>query len=633
MKKLEEKLADVVFHRISPLVMLVLAFLLTFGDALWEILGIRDTLRISIFILLMAFWLYAATERAEQEEIIRQLKAPRALYLKDTRAVHQAAADLLEIARTSPAPARVVITDLRVSAWARGEETAPERARYQEAKQALLREGRIGVRQVFNLPGEASLDNLLNSELQPLAQNSLGRSFQVKAFARGEDLPHVDVLAVEGVGAVFAFPDPLQAAWNAAGIRLDDPEITKMALRYFEALWGADGFLIFDRGELKADKVDELRRVLRGEERLRVLETPEDLYQATGDLVEQSTRIRVQALGRSSPYSPAFESYWKRVLRRLENVEVDYRRMAGASLSPGDRELLNSMARYSNVALKGYPGEINVPAVVIGDQEVVIAIRDRSPYELRRGILIRDQRIADMLREWFDSVLWEEPAAVLLKKMGMTDLHPGALERLEQAARGGMEIVLDRERNGEAYRRAREVIEKLVEQGNEILILIHYEGVWKDPGEWAARERQWGEDYQRAREAYYRVLLEKVRQGAAYRRIIAFHQEGGHVAPGYVPPGLLAHMRDVIKLKQGEAPLRDRVSLQQGTWRLDLHSFAAIPGKAAIISLDRPEGALEPMEGILIFYHPSLNELINYLAEIWRSIAMEARPIAEIPES
>jgi hypothetical protein len=136
---------------------------------------------------------------------------------------------------------------------------------------------------------------------------------------------------------------------------------------------------------------------------------------------------------------------------------------------------LSRLAQHPNVTLKGYPGEVDAPAILIGDREVVIALRDKLSYLLRRGILIRDEEIAGMFREWFDQVLWEDPSLVPLKELGPVGLLSGALERLKGAARG-VEVVLDRNRDGAVYRRVREVIERLVEPKDEILALITYEG-------------------------------------------------------------------------------------------------------------------------------------------------------------
>jgi hypothetical protein len=62
-----------------------------------------------------------------------------------------------------------------------------------------------------------------------------------------------------------------------------------------------------------------------------------------------------------------------------------------------------------------------------------------------------------------------------------------------------------------------------------------------------------------------------------------------------------------------------------------VHSFVVIPGKAALISLDRPSGSPAPaearMDGVLVFYEPPHGDLVRYLEEIWRSIQASAAPI------
>jgi hypothetical protein len=229
-----------------------------------------------------------------------------------------------------------------------------------------------------------------------------------------------------------------------------------------------------------------------------------------------------------------------------------------------------------------------------------------------------------MFREWFDQVLWEDPSLVPLKELRQVGLLPGVLERLEGAARG-VEVVLDRNRDGAGYRRGREVIERLVEPGDEILVLINEEGI---PDQMRSEESL---NYQQEREAYQRTLLDKVPQGAAYRRIFAFRRPEGRVASGYVPDHMLRHAQEMLRL-QSEPGLRDLISLHRGEWRLDLHSFLVIPNKAALISLDQPRGALAPMEGALIFYQPPHGDLIRYLAVIWRSIQAHAVPIRGVPE-
>jgi len=561
-------------------------------------------------------------------------KSPRALFLEDHRAVYRAAAELLRKAREHLAATEIVLTDLRVPRWQDGE-TFPEMQRFLEEEMQILREERIPVRHIFNLPDELSLGRILKEfKLRILAEEGKGKAFLAKAFARGDDLPHIDVGAVKGIGVVFAFPDPMRRAWNAAGVRIDDPQIAEMAFRYFQALWDdLRGFLIFDRGDLKEEAVEALRCALRGEreEKMWILDGEDALYQTAGDVVENSMRIRIQVIGRSAPgSSPQVGPYRERVLKRLqEDVRVELRHITSAAIDEKEREYLSGLAQRPNAALKGYPGEVDAPAILIGDREVVIALRDKLSYLLRRGILIRDEEIAGMFREWFDQVLWEDPSLVPLKELGPVGLLPGVLERLKGAARG-VEVVLDRNRDGAVYRRVREVIERLVEPKDEILALITYEG---DESTSSDRTRSdVGEYYRQERESYHRTLLDKARQRTAYRRIFAFRRPEGRAAPEYVPDYVLDHAREMLRL-QSEPGLGDLISLHRGEWRLDLHSFLVIPGKAALISLDRPQrGLLEPMEGVLIFYQPPHGDLIRYLEEIWRSIQALAVPIREIPE-
>jgi len=585
-------------------------------------------------LLLALLVLHATAERTAREELWEQLKAPRAFFLKDRGAVYRAAAELLQKAREHPAATEIVLTSLRVPRWPGGE-AFPERERYLQEKMQILREERIPVRHIFNLPDEPSLERLLESEPGMLAKEGKGKAFLVKAFARGDDLPHIDVGAVKGIGVVFAFPDPLQRAWNAAGVRIDDPQIAEMAFRYFQALWeDPRGFLIFDRGDLKEDEIEALRRALRGEreEKIRILDGEEALYQTAGDVVEKSLRIRVYAIGRGAPRSHHVGPYRERVLKRLqEDARVELRRITSADLDEDARKYLSGLAQHPNAALKGYPGEVDAPAILIGDREVVIALGDRPTYELRHGIVIRDEKIAGMFREWFDQVLWVDSSLIPLKELRQVGLLPGALERLEGAARG-VEVILDRNRDGAAFRKAREVIEQLAGPEDEILALVTYEGV---PASLDQPRPAESERYRQEREAYRRALLDKARQGTAYRRVIAFRHREGRVAPGYVPDPMLDHLREMLKLRS-EPGLRDLISLHWGEWRLDVHSFVVIPGKAALISLDRPSGSPAPaearMDGVLVFYEPPRGDLVRHLEEIWRSIQAGAAPIHEIPE-
>jgi hypothetical protein len=616
----------------------VLILALKLGDIFFGIFRIEGfrLLEILTYLVLVALWLHATAERIAREKLWKQMEAPRAFFLEDQGAVYRAAAELLRKARERRASTRIILTDLRVSRWPPGGKfpNSPETQLFFQEYMRILREGRIGVQHLFNLPDESSLDRLLKAEPGTMARERKGRSFQVKAFARGDDLPHIDVGAVKGVGVVFAFPDPLQRAWNAAGVRIDDPQIAEMAFRYFQALWeDLRGFLIFDRGDLKEEAVEALRRALRGEreEKIRILEDEEALYQTAGDVVENSMRIRIQVIGRSAPGgSPQVGPYRERVLKRLQkDVRVELRHITSAAIDEKEREYLSGLAQRPNAALKGYPGEVDAPAILIGDQEVVIALRDRLSYLLRRGILIRDEKIAGMFREWFDQVLWADPSLIPLKEPAQVGLLSGALERLKGAA-CGVEVVLDRNRDGAVYRRVREVIERLVEPKDEILALTTYEG--DEPTSSDRTRSDVGESYRQEREAYHRTLLDKACQGTTYRRVIAFRHREGRVAPGYVPDPMLDHLQEMLEL-QSEPGLRDLISLHRGEWRLDLHSFLVIPDKAALISLDRPQGGLlEPMEGALIFYQPPHGDLIRYLEEIWRSIQAQAVPIREIRE-
>ncbi len=616
-----DKLVERWLFRWITLIIIVLVWIL-------DILpGLNLPMEAYLGLLLTLLFVHAIAERTAREELSEQLKAPRAFFLKDRGAVYQAAAELLQRAREHPAATEIILTNLRVPRWPGGE-TTPETERFMEEKMRILREGRIPVRHIFNLPDESSLERLLEAEPRKLAEEGKGQAFLVKAFARGGDLPHIDVGAARGVGVIFAFPDPRQRAWNAAGVRIDDPEIAEMAFRYFDALWeDRRGFLIFDRGDLKEEAVEALRRALRGEEKIRILDNSEALYQAAGDVIQKSQRIRIQALGRPAAHDPEFSNYRDRVLERLQDVQFEFRRMTGSPLNEEEREYLNQLAQHPNVALKGYPGVVNVPTILIGDQEIIIAFRDMPQFELRRGVMIRDEDIAAGLREWFDYVLWGEPSAILLKDFNQTGLLPGALERLERTARGGVEVVLDRNRDGAAYRRAREVIEQLVGPRDEILAFVTYEGA---PPSSDQMEDE-SEGYRQEREAYYRTLLNKVHEGAAYRRIFAFRHREGRVAPGYVSDPVLGHAREMLRL-QSEPRLRDLISLHRGEMRLDLHSFVVIPGKAALVSLDRPQGPYPSLDGVLVFYQPPHADLIRYLEEIWRNVLGQASRISEVPE-
>jgi len=613
-------------------VVLFIIFILLIGDIFLSlVLPLEDLklLRFFAYVGLLALWLHATAERTAREELSEQLKAPRALFLKDQGAVYQAAAELLRKAREHPAATEIILTSLRVPRWPGGE-TTPEMERYLEEKMRILREGRIPVRHIFNLPDEPSLERLLESEPGRLAEERKGIAFLIKAFARGDDLPHIDVAAARKVGVVFAFPDPLQRAWNAMGVRIDDPEIAEIAFRYFDALWDDPrGFLIFDRGDLKEEAVEALRRALGGEreEKIQILNNEEALYQTAVEVVEKSMRIRIQAIGRSAPGSLQFDPYRERLLKHLqEDMRVELRRLTSSDLNSREREYLSRLAQRPNAALKGYPGKVDAPAILIGDQEVLIALRDRPNYELRRGIMIRDEKIAEMFREWFDQVLWADPSLIPLKEIRQIGLLPGALERLEGAARG-VEVVLDQNRDGAAYHRAREVIEQLVGARDEILAFVTYEGV-PPPSDQMEDE---SERYRQEREAYYRTLLNKVREGAAYRRIFAFRHREGRVAPGYVSDPVLGHAREMLRL-QSEPRLRNLISLHRGEMRLDLHSFVVIPGKAALVSLDRPQGPYPSLDGVLVFYQPPHADLIRYLEEIWRNVLGQASRISEVPE-
>jgi hypothetical protein len=98
---------------------------------------------------------------------------------------------------------------------------------------------------------------------------------------------------------------------------------------------------------------------------------------------------------------------------------------------------------------------------------------------------------------------------------------------------------------------------------------------------------------------------------------------------------MLNHLQEMLKL-QSQPGLRDLISLHWGEWRLDVHSFVVIPGKAALISLDRPLESLAPtearMDGVLVFYAPPHEDLVRYLAEMWRTIQADAAPLHAIPE-
>ena len=484
-------------------VVLIVLIALSLGDIFLNIFEDK-ILKILTYLVLLALWTHATAERTAREELWEQLKAPRAFFLKDRGAVYRAAAELLQKAREHPAATEIVLTSLRVPRWPGGE-AFPERERYLQEKMQILREERIPVRHIFNLPDESSLERLLESEPGMLAKEGKGKAFLVKAFARGDDLPHIDVGAVKGIGVVFAFPDPLQRAWNAAGVRIDDPQIAEMAFRYFQALWeDPRGFLIFDRGDLKEEAVEALRRALQGEreEKIWILEDEGTLYQTAGDVVEKSLRIRVYAIGRGAPRSHHVGPHRERVLKRLqEDARVELRRITSAALDEDARKYLSGLAQHPNAALKGYPGEVDAPAILIGDREVVIALGDRPTYELRHGIVIRDEKIAGMFREWFDQVLWVDPSLIPLKELRQVGLLPGALERLEGAARG-VEVILDRNRDGAAFRKAREVIERLAGPEDEILALVTYEGV---PASLDQPRPAESERYRQEREAYHRA--------------------------------------------------------------------------------------------------------------------------------
>jgi hypothetical protein len=204
-----EKIERSAFNIVGWFVVVVLTVVLTLGDIVFHIFRIEDVglLKIFTYLVLLALWTHATAERTAREKLERQLEAPRAFFLKDRSAVYRAAAELLQKAREHPAATEIVLTSLRVPRWPGGE-TFPAMERFLEEKMRILREGRIAVRHIFNLPDESSLERLLESEPGMLAKEGKGKAFLVKAFARGDDLPHIDVGAARGIGVVFAFPDP-----------------------------------------------------------------------------------------------------------------------------------------------------------------------------------------------------------------------------------------------------------------------------------------------------------------------------------------------------------------------------------------------------------------------------------------
>jgi len=112
-------------------VVLFIIFILLIGDIFLSlVLPLEDLklLRFFAYVGLLALWLHATAERTAREELSEQLKAPRALFLKDQGAVYQAAAELLRKAREHPAATEIILTSLRVPRWPGGE-TTPEMER------------------------------------------------------------------------------------------------------------------------------------------------------------------------------------------------------------------------------------------------------------------------------------------------------------------------------------------------------------------------------------------------------------------------------------------------------------------------------------------------------------------------
>lgn len=196
------------------------------------------------------------------DEILNRLDMPKVLLLHNARETHQAAAELLE--RVQEGKSRrelpeVILTHLETSPW-QPHVDFPERQKYKRAKADLIRRGEIPIRQIFIIPDSVALEDLQKemNEFQGCP------NFQIKAFAHGGDLPHIDMLAVRGIGALITFPHSLAAKWDAMGIRVDDPWLAEMIFQYFEFLWDhKDGFLLFSKGQIQERQLKKLRKVQR----------------------------------------------------------------------------------------------------------------------------------------------------------------------------------------------------------------------------------------------------------------------------------------------------------------------------------------------------------------------------------
>ncbi|MDW8305433.1 MAG: hypothetical protein RML33_11430 [Acidobacteriota bacterium] len=164
----------------------------------------------------------------------------------------------------------------------------------------------------------------------------------------------------------------------------------------------------------------------------------ERIYEAATRLIEQSP-AHARFWGTSFWFyphardeSPGSVRYFDSLRVRLESdAEAEYRRAASAITKP-TWDILKTRAlellTHRNTKIQFYFENPLVLDCLIGETEAILGFPDRGSFpHLRVAILVRDPKMVESLRQWYQDFIWNSP---IVEKLQITS--PEDLVRVEE---------------------------------------------------------------------------------------------------------------------------------------------------------------------------------------------------------
>lgn len=169
---------------------------------------------------------------------------------------------------------------------------------------------------------------------------------------------------------------------------------------------------------------------------------------------------------------------------------------------------------------------------------------------------------------------------------------------------------------GEAYRRAKEI----VEQAKESILVLTW-NLERDPAERLRREELWSREYKQEREEYARALIQQAEKNADnpyfYKRIHQFQDGEPHFDLAHMNAWIINHTKELLKRQNSK---KKGTVLKIGKPFFP-YTYVVVDKHYAILAIDGYDYKTKSqgMDGVLIFHDPHqafVGHLVSFFEQL-----------------